>query len=99
MNNVFTGNTTIGVIITNGKFTKTEMTKIAAMAQNGLARSIRPVHTSADGDSVYAMSVGDVKASYDVVGTLASTVMAEAIKRAVLETESKFGYKCARDMK
>lgn len=99
MKNVFTGNTTIGVIITNGKFTKTEMTKIAAMAQNGLVRSIRPVHTSADGDSVYAMSVGDVKASYDVVGTLASTVMAEAIKRAVLETESKFGYKCARDMK
>lgn len=97
MNNLFTGNTTIGTIITNGKFTKTEMTKIAAMAQNGLARSIRPVHTSADGDSVYAMSVGDVKADVNVTGTLASTVMAEAIKRAVVRTESMYGYPCAAD--
>lgn len=98
MKNVFTSNTTIGTIITNGKFNKTQMTKIAAMAQNGLARSIRPVHTSADGDSVYAMSVGDIKASVDVVGTIASTVMAEAIKRAVLNTESKYGYKSAKDI-
>lgn len=97
MKDLFTGNTTIGTIITNGEFTKTEMTKIAAMAQNGLARSIRPVHTSADGDSVYAMSVGDIKADVNVIGTLASTVMAEAIKRAIIEAQSMYGYPASRD--
>lgn len=96
MNNLFTGNTTIGAIITNGKFTKTEMTKIASMAQNGFARAIKPVHTTADGDSIYAMSVGDVKCDVNVVGTLASTVMAEAIKKAVLSAEPMYGLKSAQ---
>jgi len=82
--NLFTGNTTIGAIITNGRFNKTELTKIAGMAQNGLARVIRPVHTMADGDSVYAMSVGNIDADINVAGTLAAHVMAKAINRAVL---------------
>ncbi|MFR1111416.1 MAG: P1 family peptidase, partial [Anaerotruncus colihominis] len=49
----FTGNTTIAAIVTNAAFDKTQLTKIASMAQNGLARAIDPVHTTADGDSVY----------------------------------------------
>lgn len=77
------GNTTIGVVITNGKFTKAEMTKIAQMAQDGYSRSIRPVHTTMDGDTVYAMSVGDVSSNVDLVGTLAARVMAAAIRNAV----------------
>lgn len=99
MKDLFTGNTTIGAVITNGKFNKTEMTKIASMAQNGYARSIRPVHTTADGDSIYAMSVGEVKADINVVGTLAAKVMAEAVKSAVLEAESAYGLKSAREMR
>ena len=78
------GNTTIGVVITNGKFTKAEMTKIAQMAQDGYSRSIRPVHTTMDGDTVYAMSVGDVSSNVDLVGTLAARVMAAAIRNAVI---------------
>ena len=93
----FTANTTLGVVITNGKFSKTAMNKIAAMAQNGLARSIRPVHTSIDGDSVYAMSVGNVEANEDLVGTLASTVMAEAIKQAIVKAEPIYGCKAYKD--
>ena len=58
--NKFTGNTTIGAIITNAQFDKSRLCKIASMAHNGYARSIRPVHTSADGDSIYALSVGNV---------------------------------------
>ncbi len=85
--NKFTGNTTLGVILTNARFTKTQLTKIAGMAHNGYARAIYPVHTSADGDSIYAMSVGAVPADMDVVGTLAETVMAEAILRAVTSAE------------
>ena len=77
-------NTTIGAVITNAKFDKAKLNKIAAMGQNGLARSIRPVHTLSDGDTVYALSTGDVQADVNVVGTLASHVMACAIRNAVL---------------
>lgn len=91
LKNLFTGNTTIGAIITNGNFTKTEMNKIAAMAQNGLARSINPVHTTADGDSVYALSVGDISADLNVTGTLAAQVMSSAITRAIYSAESMCG--------
>ena len=52
--NKFTGNTTLGVVITNAIFQKPALCKIAGMAQNGYARAIRPVHTTADGDSIYA---------------------------------------------
>ena len=89
-------NTTIGAIITNAGLDKAEMNKVAAMASNGIARTIRPVNTSMDGDSVYAMSVGKVKSSADVVGTLAAHVMGKAVNRAVLETTEMYGYKSAQ---
>lgn len=76
-------NTTIGIILTNGKFDKAQLCKIAGMTHNGYARVIRPVHTSMDGDSIYALSLGEVPADKDIVGTLAARVMAEAIARAV----------------
>ena len=76
-------NTTIGIIITNGNFDKAQLTKIAAMTQNAYARSIKPVGTLFDGDTIYAASVGDVPADLNMVGTLAAEVMSEAIRRAV----------------
>ena len=96
--NLFTGNTTIGAVITNGAFTKTQLTKIAGMAHDGYARSIRPVHTTADGDTIYAMSAGKVRADLNVAGTLAARAVAEAIKRAVLCAEGAYGLKAARDV-
>ncbi len=90
-------NTTIGIIITNGKFDKAQLCKIAGMTHNGYARSIRPVHTSMDGDSIYAMSVGEVPADKDVVGTLAAQVMSEAILRAV-NVDGTYGLKSLRDL-
>lgn len=81
--NKFTGNTTLGVILTNARFGKAQLCKIAGMGHDGYARAIRPVHTSADGDSLYAVSLGDVAADQDVVGALAARVVAEAILRAV----------------
>ena len=90
-------NTTIGVIITNGKFDKSQLCKIAGMTHNGYARSIRPVHTSMDGDSIYAMSVGEVPADKDMVGTLAAQVMSEAILRAVQNADSAYGLVAAKD--
>ncbi len=96
--NKFTGNTTLAVVITNASFDKAQLCKIAGMAHDGYARSIRPVHTSADGDSIYAVSVGDVPADQDLVGILAAEVVSEAIKRAVENAESAYGYPAARDL-
>lgn len=89
-------NTTIAAIITNAGLDKAEMNKVAAMASNGMARTIRPVNTSMDGDSVYAMSVGKVRSSADVVGTLAAYALGKAINKAVLETDEKYGMKSAK---
>ena len=91
-------NTTIGCIITNAKFEKPALCKIAQVAHNGYARAIRPVHTQNDGDSIYALSVGDVTADIDVVGTLAARVMQQAILNAVLHTESFHGLPAAKDL-
>ena len=96
--NRFAENTTIGAVVTNAAFTKPQLCKIAGMAHNGYARSIRPVHTSADGDSIYALSVGDVSADMDLVGTLAAEVMSEAILRAVTSAESAYGFLAAGEM-
>ena len=97
--NRFAENTTIGAVVTNAAFTKAQLCKIAGMAHNGYARSIRPVHTSADGDSIYALSVGHISADMDLVGTLAAEVMSEAIMRAVTSAESAYGFVAAKEMR
>jgi L-aminopeptidase/D-esterase-like protein len=96
--NKFVSNTTIGIIITNAEFDKVKLKKIASMAHNGYARSINPLNTGADGDSIYAMSIGSVTADQDMVGTLAAQVMSEAITRAVMSAKSEYGHIAAKDM-
>ena len=95
--NKFTGNTTIAAIITNAHFEKAQLCKIAGMGHDGFARSIEPVHTTADGDSIYAVSVGEVSADQDLVGALGAQVLSEAIVRAVTAAESAYGLPCAKD--
>ena len=96
--NRFTGNTTLAVVMTNAYFSKSQLCKIAGLAHDGYARSIRPVHTSADGDSIYAVSVGEVQADQDVIGILAAEVISEAITRAVSSAEGAYGYPALRDL-
>ena len=96
--NKFTGNTTLGIVITNAHFDKSALCKIAGMAHDGYARAINPVHTSADGDSIYAVSVGDVSADRDLVGALGAEVIGEAILRAVYAAEAAYGLTSAKDM-
>ncbi len=81
------GNTTIGVVATNGKITKAEGNKIAQMAQNGLARSINPINTTYDGDTVFVMGTGEVKGDINLMGTLASETVSRAITNGVLSAE------------
>ena len=94
----FVGNTTLGVILTNARLDKAHLCKIAGMAHDGYARAIRPVHTSMDGDSIYAVSLGDVPADMDVVVTLAARVMAKAIVRAVQAAEPAYGLPSAGEI-
>jgi L-aminopeptidase/D-esterase-like protein len=85
------GNTVIGVVATNAKFTKAEATKVAQMAQDGLARAVRPAHTMLDGDTIFAMSTGNKTANLTLVGSLAAQVMADAIVRAAIVTKGAGG--------
>jgi len=96
--NKFIGNTTLAIVATNAFFDKARLCKIAGMAHDGFARSIRPVHTSADGDSIYAVSLGDVRADMDLVGTLAAEVVSEAIVRAVERAEGAYGVRARGEM-
>ena len=92
-------NTTIGIILTNARFTKTQLCKMAGMAHNGYARAIRPVHTSMDGDSIYAVSLGEESCSLDLAGSLSAEVMMLAIGRAVESAESAYGIPCAKEIR
>lgn len=92
------GNTVIGCIITNAKLSKAQMTKLASVGHNGLARAIYPAHSTYDGDTIFAMSHGDVLADADTVGILAAKAVEEAIVRAVTQTESLYGLLAAKDI-
>ncbi len=96
--NKFTGNTTLAVVMTNACFEKAQLCKIAGMAHDGYARSIHPVHTTADGDSIYAVSTGSVPADQDLVGMLAADAVSEAILRAVSAAEPAYGFPSARSL-
>lgn len=86
-------NTVIGVVATNAKLTKAEATKVAQMAQDGLAQSIRPAHTQFDGDTIFALATGERKADVTTVGAFAAEVLARAIVRAVKTARSAGGLK------
>lgn len=92
------GNTTIGCIVTNAKLDKAQCTKVAGIAHNGYARSIRPVHTMSDGDSIFVMATGEVEVQADMIGILATDCMAKAINRAVKQAESAYGLKAWKDI-
>lgn len=94
---VFRGNTTIGCVVTNADINKSQCCKIASITHDGFARAIRPVHSSADGDSIFVMASGRVPADFDTIGALSAYVMSKAIRNAVMNAEAAYGYKCAGD--
>ena len=93
--------TTIGVVATNATLTKTQATKVAQMAHDGLARTIVPAHTSGDGDAIFALATGTRPGAppLDTIGALAADAMAEAILRAVRTATGIPGYPAARDLR
>lgn len=82
-------NTTIGLVATNASFNKTELTKICQMTHDGYARSINPVHTMFDGDTIFALATNKIKADVTIVGALASMVMSRAIANAIYTSKEK----------
>jgi L-aminopeptidase/D-esterase-like protein len=91
-------NTTLAVVATNVALNKVSAQKIAQMAHDGLARTIRPVHTHFDGDTVFALSLGEKKADVSLIGAVAADVLAEAVVAAVLKADSLHGLPCAREL-
>lgn len=89
-------NTTLAVVATNARLTKSGATKVAQMAQAGLARVIRPAHTHFDGDTIFALSYGDEPADLSLIGALAADVLAEAVISAVMAAEPLAGLPAAR---
>jgi L-aminopeptidase/D-esterase-like protein len=96
--NLFAGNTTIGAVITNAALTKAQANKLASMAQNGYARSMRPAHTMFDGDTIFSMSLGACDADLSVIGLLAARAMERAVISAVKHATSLCGLRCYCDV-
>jgi L-aminopeptidase/D-esterase-like protein len=84
-------NTTIAVVATNVALSKVGANRVASMAHDGLARSIRPIHTSFDGDAIFALSVGEHPADAGFVGAIAADVLAQAVVNAVRAATSLHG--------
>ncbi len=92
-------NTVLGVVATNARLTKAELTRVAQMAQNGVARAVVPAHTLYDGDTVFALSSGaHVGVEVTVVGALAAQLMGQAIVNGILHAEGAAGIPSHRDL-
>ena len=93
-------NTTIAVVATNARLTKTEVNRVALMADDGLARALSPSHTIGDGDTVFALATGrwSGQADTSIIGALAAEVLADAIVRAATQAESLGGLPSAREL-
>jgi L-aminopeptidase/D-esterase-like protein len=94
-------NTTIGLVATNAKLEKVQVSKMAQMAHDGLARAVSPVHTPADGDTIFALSTGTstLAVQHGTIGALAAEVMAQAIVRAAFHAGTVAGIPGLRDWK
>ena len=90
-------NTGLAVVATNAKFNKAQVTKVAQMAQDGLARTIRPAHTMMDGDTGFALATGQRRADVSTVGAYAAEVLAQAILRAVRAAKPAGGLPAAAE--
>lgn len=92
------GHTVIGVVATNAKLDKEQANKVAQMAHDGLARTIRPAHTMLDGDTLFALATGARPADVNIIGAFAAEVTAQAILNGVRAAASVAGWPALRDL-
>ncbi|MDO5027594.1 MAG: P1 family peptidase [Tissierellia bacterium] len=81
-------NTTIGIVATNAILDKSQLKKVASMSHNGYARSINPVHTMYDGDTIFSLATNKIPADINVVGSFAAMAMSRAIANAIYSVEN-----------
>jgi L-aminopeptidase/D-esterase-like protein len=97
----FPANTTVAVVATDAALTKEGANKMAQMAHDGLAQTIRPIHTMVDGDTVFALATGHrarERVDLTALGAVAAAVLAEAVVRAVRQATSLAGVPALRDL-
>src|SRR5690606_24118047 len=94
-------NTTIGLVATNARLTKSQAHRMALMADDGFARAIFPAHTQGDGDTVFSLATGRWDGEVDIsqIGALAADVMARAVVRAATEATGLPNLPAARDLR
>jgi L-aminopeptidase/D-esterase-like protein len=91
-------NTVLGIVATNVELTKEQANYVAQMAQDGVARAVRPAHTMLDGDTLFALSTGKKKVDVNIVGAYAAEAVAQAIVHAVVCARSIAGIPARRDL-
>jgi L-aminopeptidase/D-esterase-like protein len=91
------GNTTLAVVMTNAVLTKVETNRVAQRGHDGMARAVKPVHTSFDGDIVFALSSGSVAAHPDLVAELGADAVAEAIRNGVVSATPMGGIRACNN--
>lgn len=93
-----TFNTTISCLITNAKLTKSQANKLASILHDGYARSIKPVHGTLDGDTIFVMTTGEVDVNFDAFAALATDTLQYSVINAVTSAEDAYGFPSARTM-
>lgn len=91
-------NTVIGVVATNARLSKEQANKVAQMAHNGIARTVRPAHTMYDGDTIFALSAGDLPGDENLIGACAAEAVADAVINAVKSAVSMGGVPALKDL-
>lgn len=95
--NLAGSNTTLGIICTNATLNKAQMTKISQMAHDGMARTIYPVHTTFDGDTIFSATTGGIQSDVNTVGVLAANMISAAIVDAIVHAENHMGVPAYKD--
>lgn len=95
---IFSGNTIIGVVATNAVLTKAEANRLASVSQDGIARAVSPAHTTFDGDTIFAMATGRVRADFNAVAALAARAVENAILQGVVQARPLAGFPAYRDL-
>ena len=86
------------MVATNARLTKVQAAKLAALAQNGIARAVSPAHTTFDGDLVFALATGQAEGDLNLIGTVAADLVARAIARGIKKARSLGGIPAYTDL-
>lgn len=96
---LFSGNTVIGCVMTNGTLAKNKANKLADLSHNGIARSVRPAHTTYDGDTMFVLAANQIPASFEAMAILTVEAVRQAIIKGVQAAETYGNYLASKDFK